>query len=76
MEKLAIGTIVTYHCTDAEKECKNNYTKTCPAIVVQSWGGVGAAQNLKILFDGPEVGWKTSVSGAFSEGQNGNYYSI
>jgi hypothetical protein len=76
MEKIKIGTIVNYHCTPAEQECKNNNTKICPAIVVQSWGAPGAAQNLRILFDGPETGWKTSVSGKYSEDQKGGFYSM
>lgn len=65
---------VTYHCTKEEQKVLNNNLPTCPAIVTAEWGdSPGSAKNLRIFFDSPTVGSKTSVTGHQSE--YGSYYS-
>lgn len=54
-----IGMIVLYYPTLEEQKTKNNHQTVCPAIVTAVWSSY--CVNLKILFDGVETGWNTSV---------------
>lgn len=58
--KPTVGRIVDYHVSENDSaELKSNSAKKLPAIVSAAWGG--ETVNLRILADGPHVGWKTSV---------------
>lgn len=55
-----LGQIVLYSFADAETgQAWNNYAASCPAIVVRIWSN---SVNLKLIVDGPEDFWRTSIS--------------
>ena len=55
-----IGRIVTYHCDEEQKEKMNNFQADAPAIITAVFGE--NLVNLKVLLDGEENLWMTSVS--------------
>jgi hypothetical protein len=56
--KTTIGRMVVYHCNKEEKE-KNNHQETAPAIITAAWSDT--CVNLKVILDGENDLWKTSV---------------
>lgn len=56
--KPSIGRIVIYHCDESKKQMNNNDIDA-PAIITAVWSE--QCVNLKVLLDGPEILWMTSV---------------
>jgi len=65
--KPIIGTIVIYHCDKEQKEKKNNNQEYAPAIITTVWSD--DCVNLKVLTDGDENLWLTSMMRGDSEYQ-------
>jgi hypothetical protein len=57
--KPTIGRIVIFHVPVAEITSKINFAKDLPAIIVRVWAD--DLVNLKVITDGTEDVWKTSV---------------
>lgn len=57
--KPTIGRIVIYKFSDYEKCPHVNNADECPAIIVRVWSDT--CVNLKLLVDGPDVPWFTSI---------------
>lgn len=57
--KPSIGRIVIYKYADSEKCQHTNGSEECPAIIVRVWSDT--CVNLKLLEDGQQNSWKTSV---------------
>ena len=56
--KPTIGRVVIYKYVS---KCEhNNFAEECPAVIVRVWSDT--CVNLKLLEDGPENSWKTSVT--------------
>ena len=58
--KPSIGRIVIFHCDENQKKSINNFQNDAPAIITAVWGE--ECVNLKILLDGTENLWFTSVT--------------
>lgn len=58
--KPTIGRIVIYKYGDHEKCAHVNGAEQCPAVIVRVW--TDTCVNLKLIEDGPQNSWKTSVS--------------
>jgi len=59
----SIGRVVIYVPVENSVET-SNYAKEVPAIVVRTWENTSYENtevNLRVLTDGPEVTWQTSV---------------
>ena len=57
--KPTIGRIVIYHVPVSEITSEINFAKDLPAVIVRVWSD--ELVNLKVITDGPEDLWKTSV---------------
>jgi hypothetical protein len=58
-KKPTIGRIVTFHCDEKQREQLNNYQHEAPAIITNVWSD--QCVNLKVILDGKENIWETSV---------------
>lgn len=60
-----IGRIVVYKTTEEDRafmKVKGNIQKELPAIVVATWGDTeDSAINVKVILDGYDTLWKTSI---------------
>ena len=57
-----VGRIVIYKLGPGDDEANSNFAEELPAVIVRVWNPTeDGAVNLKILNDGPEDLWKTSV---------------
>jgi len=65
--KPSIGRIVIFHCDAQQREEMNNYQDHAPAIITAVWGD--ECVNLKVLLDGENTLWMTSVILGTSERQ-------
>jgi len=64
------GRIVIFKLADYQKanpEFQNNGSDTCPAIVVRAWSAT--CVNLRLLTNGPNTPWVTSVLFGTEDGQ-------
>jgi hypothetical protein len=59
-----IGRIVTV-LVPADSRAGNNNAEVAPAVIVRVWGGGPVPDahtvNARVLYDGPEVGWGSSI---------------
>lgn len=61
-----IGRIVIYKLRPGDKGQSTNYAEEAPAVVVRVWGEKYV--NLKVITDGPNDIWQTSVHEGAAEG--------
>lgn len=70
--KPTVGRIVIYRVQESEV-ATNSGSTVAPAVVVRVWGDAeDALVNLKVLFDGSEIGWRTSVPFAGTDTNEGH----
>jgi len=65
-----LGRIVLY--TIGAEEAPINGARTFPAIVVRAWSD--DCVNLRVLYDGHHIGWKTYVLPNFNGDHIGNFW--
>ena len=66
MQKPTVGRIVLYRFPDHERHL-NNQSPIAPAVIVAVWSATSV--NLKVLNDGPDNSWRTSVQQGPGPGQ-------